>query len=419
VRGPAARLIGASPERNTSVYVVTASTPEARRAATADYLKAIELGGEDYQVLVNLGGNYFHFGDYRRTVEYSQRAIEVNPDLPLPWMNLGLGLVGQGKEAQARQAYARAIELIRARPTRLERHELYAAARGTLMTVAEQHPGREELAVSLQEELVRAEGEQEIVDAVPAPSASVSDLNLAVSGSVLGVSGQYERLPKGSRVAWLVYYRAAEGEQWVQRGDPAPYERVALDNHSGSLTKMIFDTNCPSGGEYRLDLYADGRRVASQTVAVPTAKTALTPVFDGLGGIALCRPEGWGLDTTTTGRAVLTAPDQRTALTVRTVPLLSPPTSQAGRDALTATVLDRLQIELSPNASLLGTTSYLHLYGAAGTGRLLQLSATVRGWVWASVGLDGVVRTVVVRFPADTAADVDALLARVLFYRIL
>jgi tetratricopeptide (TPR) repeat protein len=193
-----ARLLAGSPERDLNLFVFSSSSEAARRSAVEDQLRAIELGGADYNTLTNLGANYFHLSDYERTREFSQRAIEENPTLPLPWNNLTLGLAGLGRDDEAVATMAHAIELIGQRQYIGERRELYASARATLETLATRTPEREAIARRLQGMMVQAQTAMEAPTATEAPSASVTDLTAASNGSIVSMSMSVSSLPSGS-----------------------------------------------------------------------------------------------------------------------------------------------------------------------------------------------------------------------------
>jgi tetratricopeptide (TPR) repeat protein len=406
-------LLAGSPQRNTSMFVVTTATPAARQASIVDLNRSLQLGGSDYTTLVNQGANYFHVPDYRRSEDFSRRAIALNPDLPLPWLNLTLALVGEGREAEARATMAPAIDRIKSRPTLQERGELYAAARSTLVTAAIQTPAAEPLSLSLQAQLVRAEGDQVVPKAVPAPDAGAHDLQLTVLGSTVRAQVAYSGLTQGTRVAWMVYYRTSATQEWTQRADLSLYETPQLPT-SGTAYKNVFDLGCPTGGEYRVDLYVDGRRLATATSAHPQTALALTPFTDAVGGINVCRPAGWTLTADLTGSTTLASPDGSRHLTVRTVPTVRPPATDAARTELVDQVLDRLQTELGPQATVTRTAQD-SFFPLVGTARLLHIDGTVDGYVWAVVGTDNVVRTVSASYPTGAPGDLGDVSSRIRF----
>jgi len=406
-------LLAGSPQRNTSMFVVTTATAAARQASIVDLNRALDLGGSDYTTLVYLGANYFHVPDYRRSERFSREAIALNPDLPLPWLNLTLALVGEGREAEARTTMASAIDRIKSRPTLQERGELFAAGRSTLVTAAIQTPAAEPLALSLQAQLVQTEGLLLVPKGVAAPDAAGHDLTLTVQGSTVRAQVTYSGLPEGARVAWMVYYRTSATQDWTQRADLSLYEAPTLPA-AGTAYKNVFDLGCPTGGEYRVDLYADGRRLTTATATHPQTALALTPFSDAVGGINVCHPTGWTLTAELTGSTTLLSADGERQLTVRTVPVVDPPTTDAARTSLVNAVLARLRDELDPQATVVRTAQDL-FFPLVGTAHVLHVSDTADGYVWAVIGTDGVLRTVSAWYPSGDPGDLADISARIRF----
>ena len=124
-----AGIVAASPQRNSISFVVTTSTTAAYRSAISDYLQALANGGDQYPIDVDLGAAYFHVRDYADTAGYSQQAIALNPGPPLPWLNLAIALLAEGKTAQALRTYHHAIGRGTSGPGRARRVVLVVADR--------------------------------------------------------------------------------------------------------------------------------------------------------------------------------------------------------------------------------------------------------------------------------------------------
>jgi tetratricopeptide (TPR) repeat protein len=408
-----ASFLAGSPERDSATFVVSTTTPEAYRATIEDLSRAVDVGGDDYMTYVNLGAQYFHVKDYDRTEEFSRRAIELNPALPLPWMNLGLALAGKGDEAEALDTYRRAIELVLDRSYIMERRELFASARGTLETLLVQQPQREELVRQIQALLVVEQSKMEIPDAIEGTGANVSDINMTSNGSALRAEVAYENFAAGSRISWIVYYRPEGLSEWLEPVLLSSFEKFQL-TPSGTATKPMYVPNCPVSGEYRVDVYADGRRLASESVKQQVTGTKLITHYDAVGGIELCRPETWTFSGSVTGSADLTSPEKDASVSVRTLPVPSVIDSESDRQAMVTTVMNRLAGRLSSNPQTLSEVGE-DFNGVIGTARYLRLSDTEDGYVWAGIADDGVLRTVVARYPTGGIAKVTEVALRLRF----
>ncbi len=408
-----AAFLADSPERDSATFVVSTTSPQAYRSAIDDLSRAVDVAGDDYLTYVNLGGLYFHVGDYDHTEEFSRRAISLNPALPLPWLNLGLAHAGKGDAAAALDIFSKATDLILTRAYVTERRELFASTRGTLETLVVQRPEREALVREIQALLVTAQSKMELPDATEATDANVSDITVTSNGSALRAEIDYEHFTPGSRVSWIVYYRPEGMSEWLEPVLLSSFEKFQLEP-SGSATKPMYVPNCPTSGDYRVDVYAGGRRLASQSVEQQVTSTKLILHYDAVGGIALCRPESWTFASAVTGSVDLTSPEKDASVSVRTLPLASPPGSEADRRALVADVMNRLAGRLSSAAATVSEVGE-DFNGVPGTARYLRLSSAEDGYVWAGIAADGVLRAVFARFPAGGIAKVGEVALRVQF----
>jgi tetratricopeptide (TPR) repeat protein len=92
-----------SPEARREYNLATADSSENRKAAMAHLEKAVELAPEYYDALNKLGAEYLKAGEYRKTETILNRACALNPNDPLPLINLGILFLqeGDGHEAGA------------------------------------------------------------------------------------------------------------------------------------------------------------------------------------------------------------------------------------------------------------------------------------------------------------------------------
>jgi tetratricopeptide (TPR) repeat protein len=400
-RRATAKLLAGSPERNLSSFVFSSSTPEARRSAVEDLLRAVDLGGDDYITLANLGANYFHLNDWARSEEYSRRAIALNPTLPLPWSNLMLAQAAQGHEADALDSAARSLDLIAHRDYVGERRELLASLRATLETLAGKQTSAEGLARRLAGLAVAAQFRMEAPDGREAASARVSDLAVVSMGSTLTASMNVRDMPKGAWIGVVVAYLPDGQDDWAETAWQSGFYRWQFDPSSQPVPYNIpmYEEGCRTTGRYKVSVYSGGRLLATTSVRQQPSQTKLVGHTDVVGRLQLCRPHDWTLRADTTGSADVTSPDGRHRFSIRSLPLAVPPTDQAARDSLLEQVLDRMRARLSPSAAVTREAA-LRVATVAGTARFLDLPGDEQGTVWASLADDGVLRVVLVRYPA-------------------
>jgi tetratricopeptide (TPR) repeat protein len=391
-----AGIVAASPQRNSISYVVTTSTTAAYRSAISDYLQALANGGDQYPIDVNLGGAYFHVRDYADTASYSQQAISLNPGPPLPWLNLALALLAEGRTAQALRTYHHTIALIAARPDPVERAELYSSALTALEILAGQQPTAVTRVRAVEGELAAAESAQRVPHAVTASHASVSVSHLTVTGPRLHFTFTYRDIPTGSRLAEIVYVRPHGTANWIQ---PSQLTYFLANSFPSSFAESLNlpDRSCPVPSTYRVDLYAGSRRLASATASSSQPAESMLPYTNVVDGIELCRPRGWSFSSG--GPITLTSPDRQRQLSIQVAPL-PPADLHAHKPALVRAVLARMirQLSAHPTGVQKGAPG---MFGTmTGTLQVLRLPGNRVANVWASAGADGILRTLVATFPA-------------------
>jgi len=241
-----ATLMANSPERNTGQNVINTSTPQAYRAAIADLNRALRVTGDDYPTLLNLGGAYFHVRDYADSAQLSQRAIDLNPGPPLPYMNLGLALLAEGDRSKALRTYNHAIQIILSRSDPSERDQLFSAALTTLETLAIQQPHSLAMVRQVEGALIAAESKMQFPHAPSASNTTISALQMKAAVPLLGLQFTYAGLPKGGRLAYIIYFRPRGMADWVQRGDLNDFESIDLPPSGSKKLPLPDDTSCPT-----------------------------------------------------------------------------------------------------------------------------------------------------------------------------
>ncbi len=409
-----AHLRAGSPE-NAS-YVITNVDGEHRDRSIEDLDRALDLKPvPDYVSLVNQGANLFHVRRYAESEELTRKALESNPNLPLPHANLGLVLAAQGKGDEARASYDDMIQRVADRPDPTERTELYASSRTALEILAVLEPHRKELVQELQGRLIAAQANQVAHGPNPAGAdAQISALKLTASGWYVGATYQQANLPAQSRVSWIGYFRRSPDEPWQQRPDLVAIKRLGAADQGRQL---LLDVGCPGRGEYRLDAWLDNRLLATTTATTTTSEAKPhTVLYDPSVRTWACRPAGWTIDDAVPGRIRLAAPDVgKATLTVRAAPL---PAELIGRPV--ASVI-RTALDTEPNCVGLGEPRAQSTYSVgavAGVSRQFAKQKDGRAvWCWAGVGTDSSLRVVVAQYDGTTAdaARINDLVSRLYF----
>lgn len=404
-----ARLGAADPDNEG--YFFDAVDDDTNRLVIADYRAAIDAGaGDNAQILGNLGASLFYAGEYSEGEQWTRAAIEVNDHIPLLWANLGLLLAAQDRDDEAIQAYATAVERTEARPDRFEREALYASARTELERLAADVPAREALARRIQAQLTAAETESVLGETLGQPPGAdaVTDMTITVEPGFVSVDYQAAGLEQGARLAWIWYFRP-EGETfWQQRFGTNRFERWGEDEDGslidGTSGYRAFSDACPSGGDYRVDLYAEGVLIASAEATRP-ATVPLENYFDLVAGISLCRPSEWEVEVEQPGTFSVRDPGGDGALTIRSLPVPSA-RAEADEAAIERTALDATGISGDVQIVSYGLEEGRQRVATGARGSVL---------VWAAVDDTGVLRTVSAELPAGGSEQVQELLESLVF----
>ncbi len=414
-RGGAYDLAGSS---GTGGYVITTVDRAFREKSIADLDEALELSAvPDYLTLVNQGANVFHVKKFALSEKYMRRALATNDRLPLPWSNLAMAQVAQGKEDEARSSFDEMIERVLKRPDPIEQYELFAAVRTALEILVKLEPSRSDLVEEFEGMMVAAEAELLQPGPVPADTdGSISDLALTATGVELDATYNRSGLAPDSRISWVGYFRPSDDEPWQQPSYLVQVNRLT-DADPGAGTLTMLDTSCPGPGEYRLDAWLDGRLLATTRATVAAEADSYAFSFDNAGLISACHPRDWAFDDSVPGRIRLTAPaGARTSLTVRAVPLpaelVGAPEAQVERRAL----------DTEPTCTGYGPATGQQVSSIGGLDGVSRLYAPrddgSTALCWAGLGLDGMLRIFVAEYDYDTPsspAAVDDLIARLYF----
>jgi tetratricopeptide (TPR) repeat protein len=411
-----ARIAAASPEKDTLVYTVAVTSPEARRLAVEDLYRAMDADAPDYTVLLNQGANLFHLRAYAEGERLTRQALALNDELPLPWSNLGLFRAAQGDADGARRAYDALVARIRQRPDAREQGEIYAVSRTTLEMLAAMEPDKAGLALELEGRLVAAQSGTD-ADRSAGSSPRIAGLRLSSAGFQLVATYSHTGVPADAVLSWIPYTRQRPDQPWQQRWDLTRFGRFGVAEN-GSSTTTLLDTLCPARGEqYRVDVWLGNDRLATATTGASSAsgETSYVAAYDPAGPFSTCRPEGWDIDEEVPGLLSLTEASGDARFVVRAVPV--PAEVSADPDAAVAAALDAQVAALSPShTGQIERTGPWNVGGLAGTSR--QYARGTDGalvWAWAGMAQDGVIRIVAARYGEKDVAVVNDMTERVQF----
>ncbi len=108
----ARRVIELQPDNHWG-YQMLGTAYQARgniQEARIEYEKSLELA-PTAAAYSNIGGKFFDEGEYAIAVSYYEKACAMDPGNPILFRNLGDGLLELGKQAEAINAYTRAVDL--------------------------------------------------------------------------------------------------------------------------------------------------------------------------------------------------------------------------------------------------------------------------------------------------------------------
>lgn len=419
IRRAGAYAFAGSPERDQS-YVFSISDPQARARSIDDLERAFQLGAyDDLPAVINQGANYFFAKRYGLAEKLTRHAIELNPRLTVPWLNLGLALAAQGRVEEARQAYHLAAELAARRPDLAERQELFAVGHTTLEQLVRQSPGRADLVRRLQSELTAAETAADVerpLRKLP-PEASIPNLAVSVDGGSLTARYDYQSIPAGAALTWIVYTRSDGAGPWWQRPGTVkvePHPGTPVSAAAGTRQVGLPEGPCPTPGDYRIDLFVEGVYMASGKATRPPSTDQLIPDQDRLTSFSLCRPSNWEVRSRP-GLLEVGSAVSGQSMSVSAFPA-PPEMTRAGAKLQLGTVMDELAARKGFSASTQRPRD-LRVGGMDGKRRAYRRPghSQRRLDVWASLGPDAVLRAVVVEGPADRFGLFDRLLAKIAF----
>lgn len=308
---------GASPQRSGFISI---APPEALARSAADLRTAVALGLENAPTLGDLGFYLFadgvqsaDLGLLSQSIDYTRRAIALDPAEPIYRYNLGAALTASGRFDEARAAYQEAVlatiyvdlpnGVLRQEPNV---EESWLAGALTDLEIVnryraelEQQTGRAGLEgqiISLKEHIV-GRVVAESPDAPAASPAVFADITPAIfpaevqwRGTVTGYD------PSRDTISAQWYHNDPEGHGWAVIPEVS-LTSTPTTQADGSLfqltpyTGRIVPAECLPPGSYRVELYVNGRLAAQGEVIAEFGELEAFMARDLT--MAFCRPQDW------------------------------------------------------------------------------------------------------------------------------
>ena len=387
-----AHFLAGSPQSGSNFVSIT--DEESLKKATADGEKAVEHGADtDLSVVASLGFQYFLAQDYGKAARFTSDALDLNDQRPELWFNRGVIELARGNNDEALEAYAEAVRLTAALPFEFVRTDLFGAARTDLEILARNEENRAKVAQSIQERITHAEADLRVdggLDDVPR-GASVEGIELATQGNFVTASISFDNVPADSNVTAVWYLRGDRNEPFSQPGALNGFE-VTTDDDAEHFTSAF--RGCGTSGQYRVDVYVEGKRLGTETLTVEEAPfDDMVPDSDDLVAVSLCRPDDWDrqvLDDAGTNIA-FASPDGEELLGLASFPLPAELAGGGQNAALEAVI----SAAVSGAGFRQGRLIDYSFSGFEGRAQVVEQPGTGSLAVAAAVGDDNVVRVLI------------------------
>lgn len=396
----AAYLLAGSPEAATGGIAIVDDDAARRSVEHGEQARRLGAGPDTPFVLSNLGASYFQLGRYETAEKMASQAVDLDEGLPEAWLNLGAFRAAQGDDDGAHRAYVDAIARVDARPDEGERRWLYGSGRTDLELIALKQPGRRQLVIELQELLTVAETASTFGSPVGrSPAAGeISAPVLQPDGPSIVARFQFAKLTQGDKLAFIWYSRSNPDRPWSAQPDMSSFEAWDGPEAGTHEHRPRPPSRCATSGQFRLDVYLEGRLLHSTPTEIdPGALGVLVPYDNEVLGLEVCRPERWTVRASDDDVS-FSAPSGALSFIVGT--RFEDPNRLAMRPQAELDEIQRRAGSASPSPDALfgenplaqtGGQFRFFIDGAREPDPLLVVAA--------SLGRDGVMRTLVIRAP--------------------
>lgn len=296
-RGNAHFLKGSPEVAQGATGFVSITDPASLKASIADGQKAIDLGFKDTVIYSTQGFQNFLVGDYEKALELTSEALKLNPRLAPVWANLGLIHAARGSQEEADKGFTRALTLIRKRPD-LEQTAFVNAARTDLEILQKNEPSRKDLVRRYKEQVTAFESELQLKKKIKRGSkGSAKITEWEVDGAEITANFDYKNLAKGAATAFIWYYRADSKAIWAH--DPRLFSYVYESELDGDGSSVAINNShqCPTPGQYRLDVYEDGTLIGSASHTIKPGVLGEPTLYESpILNFTLCHPQDWKIE---------------------------------------------------------------------------------------------------------------------------
>jgi tetratricopeptide (TPR) repeat protein len=284
------------------------TSDEALEDALDDIDRALALGADDDVNTVALAGFLaFLDGDFERSVDLSQQALDLNDRLAPIWFNLGVANVALGDEDEARDAYREGLDVLEDVDDSTSALVL-AAARTDLSILRDLLDDDElddvsDLATATETRLALAGLDAvqcttdgvDLHDCVPASGdVEIGEVEFVQEGGTLDATATVTGLDDGEAVAATWYVRTADDLPFEQTPTSLTGAEV-VDGTLFSSTVMSGALPCPVAGEYLVRYFTEDGLVGEATTTVEPNLYGEEFTLDtrAVEGMDVCLPAGF------------------------------------------------------------------------------------------------------------------------------
>jgi len=310
-RGFARAYLGRANARLSSAPQVQASLipPDALEAIISDLNRARDLGLDNGLVLEQLAGSEFslalhdHSGLFRRAASHARAAIEKVPTDPVARYSLAIALLGAGDTKGADSAYRDAVQrtlyldTAGEKPRNAPQFE-QAWVSGALSDLEALRLAKSDLGADIDRE------KELVVGSVaggaltsPTGQARFSGVQVQVlPATVTWFSAGASRFDPQTDVLSAQWYSRTDGKPWIGMpevsGRVDPSVETSVPRFSArSLTSSSIPPRCLGTGDYRVELYVNGRLAGNAETSVSYG--SLQAFVDRALNLDACHPADW------------------------------------------------------------------------------------------------------------------------------